>query len=139
MGAYKTESRFFGPIASALNGTSHVFVRDLELEAVIGVHKHEKLGPQPIRVNIDLTVREPLVPVDDQLRNVVDYEQIVAFVQEIVAEGHVKLVETLAERIASVCLGDDRILVARVRIEKLNAIAGARSVGIEIERVRTDG
>lgn len=124
------------PIASAAHQTVHVFVRDLDLEAVIGVHRHEKRRPQPIRVNIDLTTRAPRRALRDSLANVVDYEWVVGGVRALIAEGHVRLVETLAERIAQVCLENPRVLAARVRVEKLNAIEGAASVGVEIERAQ---
>lgn len=120
-------------IASAERSVRHVFVRDLMLEALIGVYKHEKRRHQPIRVNIDLTVTEDLH--GDRLDNVVCYEDVVKRVKAIVDDGHIHLVETLAERIATVCLGDTRVKVARVRVEKLEAISEAASVGVEIERI----
>jgi dihydroneopterin aldolase len=66
----------------------------------------------------------------------VSYEVVVRRVEQIVAQGHVHLVETLAERIADACLADERVLAARVRIEKPDIIPNARSVGVEIERIR---
>ena len=66
----------------------------------------------------------------------VDYETVVKRVRAIIARGHVNLVETLAELIAQDCLRDERVLVARIRIEKLRAIPEAVSVGVEIERAR---
>lgn len=125
-------------IASADRLERHVFVRDLELDALIGVHTHERGTTQPIRVNIDLTVREDKGPLDDDLSSVVDYEQVVKKVRAIVDAGHLNLVETLAERIAMVSFDDPRVMVARVRIEKLKAIASAASVGVEIERRRPE-
>lgn len=125
-------------IASAANAIRHVFVRDLLLDAHIGVHRHEEDAPQPIRVNIDLTVREDAAPIADRLENVVDYEHVVNGVRAIVAEGHLRLVETLAERIAAFALEDGRVRAVRVRIEKLKIIPDAASVGVEIERLAGD-
>lgn len=124
-------------IASAANAIRHVFVRDLLLDAHIGVHRHEEDAPQPIRVNIDLTVSEDAAPIEDRLENVVDYEHVVNGVRAIVAEGHLRLVETLAERIAAFALEDTRVRAVRVRIEKLKIIPDAASVGVEIERLAT--
>ena len=121
-------------IADADRAIRHVFVRDLKLDAHIGVHRHEEGRAQPIRVNIDLTVAEGAAPTGDDLAHVVDYEQVVNGVRAIVAEGHVRLVETLAERVAAFALQDTRVLAARVRIEKLQIIPDATSVGVEIER-----
>jgi dihydroneopterin aldolase len=121
-------------IADAARAIRHVFVRDLLLEAHIGVYKSEMGRTQPIRVNVDLTVSEAAH--SDKLANVVCYKTVVDGIKSLVASGHLNLVETLAERIAAQCLEDDRVLVARVRVEKLAAIAEAASVGVEIERMR---
>lgn len=123
-------------LADAERGARHVFVRDLELSVMIGVHRHERRRSQAVRINIDLTVSEGPAPVDDRLENVVDYETIVQGVKTIVAAGHINLVETLAERVAGLCLSDARVEAARVRIEKLHVLPDAASVGVEIERLR---
>jgi len=122
--------------ADARNALRHVFVRDLVLAARIGVHSHEKVGTQRIRVNVDLAVRESqLLDTGDMLENVVCYEQVVSGIRRLVDAGHVNLVETLAEKIAALCLEDGRVRLARVRVEKLDVFQDADSVGVEIERV----
>lgn len=121
-------------IADARKRIRHVFVRDLELEANIGVYRREKGQLQPVRINIDLTVEETEGEVNDRLENVVDYGAVVEAIKAILAAGHLNLVETLAERIAAHCLTDKRVKVARVRIEKLEVVPEAASVGVEIER-----
>ena len=64
----------------------------------------------------------------------VDYALLTARVRALVGAGHVLLVEQLAERVARLCLEDPRVRSARVRVEKLAAIADAAAVGVEIER-----
>ena len=123
-------------VASATSRLRHVFVRDLELMALIGIYDHEKVNKQRIIVNIDLSVHEADGPVVDEISHVVSYEIIAKKVEAIVAEGHVNLVETMAERFAEACLRDRRVAAARVRIEKPDIIPNARSVGVEIERAR---
>lgn len=120
--------------ANAASAMRHVFIRDLLLDAHIGVHKHEKGRRQRVRINIDLTVLENGPDSGDDLANVVCYEDIVGKVKSLVAAGHINLAETMAERIAGRCLEDARIVVARIRVEKLTVIAEAASVGVEIER-----
>lgn len=123
-------------VASAASGLRHVFVRDLDLMALIGIYEHEKLTPQRIVVNIDLSVEEGEGPKDDEIGHVVSYEIVVKKVEAIIAEGHTNLVETLCEKIAAACLRDKRVVAARVRVEKPDIIKNARSVGVEIERQR---
>ena len=126
------------PVASSpspsatLRGKSHVFVRDLMMTAKIGLHQHERLAGQRIRINLDLTVADN-GPIDDDYDNVVCYGGLVTGVRQVVGAGHVNLAETLAERIAEMCLADRRVLSARVRVEKLDVFPEASSVGVEIE------
>ncbi|NOT39287.1 MAG: dihydroneopterin aldolase [Alphaproteobacteria bacterium] len=121
-------------IADAKKRIRHVFVRDLELNANIGVYHREKGQLQPVRINLDLTVEETDGDIEDKLENVVDYGAVVDGIKAILAGGHMNLVETLAEKVAAHCLADRRVKVARVRIEKLKVLAEAQSVGVEIER-----
>lgn len=130
-------------VADALHGIRHVFVRDMTIAARIGVAAREKRAAQPVRINVDLAVEDEgggsnggaTVGVD-KLERVVDYEPIVAAVRRIVAEGHVALAETLAERIAEAVLVEPRVIAVRVRVEKLEVFAGVGAVGVEIERRR---
>jgi dihydroneopterin aldolase len=127
--------------ADAARATRRMFVRDLVLDARIGVYAHEQGCTQRIRVNLDLAVEDdgaanlsrPAVGADD-LGRVVDYDTVINAVRGVVTAGHVQLVETLAERMAEVCLHNKRIRMARVTVEKLDAVAGVASVGVEIER-----
>lgn len=117
-------------------GTRHVFVRDMMLQASIGVHPHEHAAPQRVRVNVDLAVAED-GDSGDRLDRVVNYAAVVERVRAIAGAGHTKLVETLAERIALACLDDARVLVARVRVEKLDVFPDVAAVGVEVERCKS--
>jgi dihydroneopterin aldolase len=121
-------------IADAAANLRHVFVRDLVVSCVIGVHAHEKDRTQRVRINVDLGVSEGDGAHHDRLENVVCYEDVVARIRAIVDDGHINLVETLAERIAAVCLQNPLCRTARVRVEKLDVFTDAASVGVEIER-----
>ena len=123
-------------VASAGARIRHVFVRDLDLMASIGIYETERAEPQRIIVNIDLSVGEGEGPNDDEIGHVVSYEIVVKKVEAILAEGHINLVETLCEKIAAACLKDRRVMAARVRVEKPDIIPNAKSVGVEIERGR---
>jgi 7,8-dihydroneopterin aldolase/epimerase/oxygenase len=129
-------TQFSNHVADAAARIRHVFVRDLTLLALIGIGAEEKIKPQRIVVNIDLSVKESDGPMPDDISHVVSYAIVVTKCEAIVAEGHVNLVETLAEKFAEACLKDKRVVAARVRIEKPDIIPNAKSVGVEIERQR---
>jgi dihydroneopterin aldolase len=112
----------------------HVFVRDLVMHCSIGVHAHEHEALQRVRLNLELRVPEGDGPLGDDLRNVVCYDEIITAVRRIVDAGHVRLIETLAERIAELCLADHRVRSVRVQLEKLDVYKDVGAVGIAIER-----
>lgn len=124
-----------GPAALADAGAavSRLVVRGLTLDCSIGVHGHERGVDQRVRIDIELTVRNDK-PLEDNIANVVSYDDVVDGVKAIIAAGHINLVETLAERIADFCLSDRRVAAARVRVEKSGAVVEAAGVGVEIER-----
>jgi dihydroneopterin aldolase len=132
-------------LASAALGLRQVFLRDLVLHANIGIYAHERRGPQRVRINIDLAVVDDGAAADapdggvgrDDLSRVVDYERLTTNVRTIIDAGHVKLVETLAERIAKSCLTDKRVRSVIIRVEKLDIFADAMSAGVQIERRQT--
>ena len=109
-----------------------VLIRNLELLARIGIHGHEQGKPQPVRFNVWLAGEFDAGI--DRLENAIDYEAVADKIRAIVAAGHVNLAETLAERVASACLEDARVMRVRVRVEKLHALPGAEAAGVEIER-----
>ncbi len=120
-------------------GIRHVFLRDMVLQGRIGVHPHEHGRVQRLRINVDLAIEERIGgPERDELALVIDYARLAQTVRDTVAAGHVKLVETLAERIARAAFFDARIRRARVRVEKLDVFDDAASVGVEIERNADD-
>ena len=125
--------------SDAAAGLRVVFVRGLELWALLGVHPHEKAAPQRVVVGVELAVRDEAAPSgvgEDDLRRTVDYSAVVRAARSIVAEGHTLLVETLAERLALAALADPRVVRVRVSVEKPDAFEDAASVGVSVERTR---
>ena len=113
-----------------------VLLRDMVLQAAIGVYPHEQGVTQRVRINISFGVIDEagLAIGRDDLSRTVSYERVVLLVRRIIDEGHVRLVETLAERIAAGVLTDRRIRVIRVKVEKLDVFPELEAVGVEIER-----
>ena len=113
-----------------------VFVRDLVVPCSIGIYPREKGLRRRVRVNAELAIDEPILG-NDEFADVVNYETIVAGIKAIAEAGHINLVETLADRVATLCLADRRVAAARVVIEKLDVYPEAESVGVVLERRRT--
>ena len=111
-----------------------LFVRDLVLPCRIGVHRHERDAPQRVRVAVELDIRDLPAPGRDAIDDVVSYDDVVAGIRQLVGSEHINLVESLAERIVEFCLEDERVVRAKVIVEKLDVLGDDTTVGVEIER-----
>jgi dihydroneopterin aldolase len=87
-----------------------------------------------VRFNVDAFVQRDFRAAAD-MRDVLSYDVISDGIRMLIADRHVDLVETLAERIAAMVLGQPRVAKVRVRVEKLDVGPGA--VGVEIIREKT--
>lgn len=114
-----------------------IFVHGLELDASIGVHPHEYDRRQRIIVDVTLDLGATPPPRHDRLGETVDYQSVARQIVAFARDGHVQLVETLADRIAEWCLQDDRVLAVTVRVAKPEALADAAAAGCEISRTRS--
>jgi len=123
-------------IAPAGPALYRIHVRDLDIAWSIGVFDHEHEAVQPIRINLELDATGLNDWEADDYTAVPCYGRIAERIRAMATEGHVRLVETLAHRIALLCLEDERIQRACVRVEKPEALKNAESVGVEIELSR---
>jgi dihydroneopterin aldolase len=114
--------------------TYRVRVRDLMLSCSIGIYDYERQHPQRVRINVELDVADPGDFAAGEFAKVLNYETIVEGAKAIVAAGHIDLVETLAERIAALCLGDPRAVSVTVAVDKLDVYSEAEAVGVSIVR-----
>lgn len=126
------------PEARDTVSTYRILVRDLVLPWRIGVRRHEIDRRQRVRINLDLIVREQADPAADSYSDVICYERIIERIRQMAESGHVKLAETVAHNIAEMCLNEPDAMEITVRVEKLEAIHDAGSVGVEITRKRAD-
>jgi FolB domain-containing protein len=112
---------------------NRIFVRDFVLPIRVGAYAHEREKLQRVRFNIEVDVLRPAHPTED-MRDVFSYDLITDGIRMIVAQEHIALLETLAERIAALVLAHPWVSAAAVRVEKLDL--GPGSVGVEIRRER---
>ena len=114
-----------------------VFIRQLRLQAWIGLYRHEKIAPQTIE--IDLEIALPLngtVFRTGKVADTIDYGVVVERIRTLLAKERFGLVESLAERVADTILGEFRAPRVKVSIAKLGVLREARQVGVSIERSR---
>jgi dihydroneopterin aldolase len=97
------------------------------------VYESERSNPQRVRFNVEAEVARATKPARD-MRDVLSYDIITDGIRLIAAEGHIPLLETLAERIANLVLDHPQVQRVTVKIEKIQI--GSGRVGVEITRQR---
>ncbi len=115
-----------------------IVIKDLLLRGVIGVNDWEREVEQDILVNVTLFADLAAAGRSDDIRDTANYRTITKKIIEHVRTSARFTVEALAADVARICLEENGVLRARVRIEKPGALRFARSVGVEIERTAAD-
>ncbi len=113
-----------------------IVIRDLRVEALIGIHRRERHVPQTVSIDLEIGVPGTAVFVSDKVADTIDYEQVALRIRALAASGHFRLVETLADRIAGLLVNELRAPWARVSVAKVGILANAKYVGVTIERRR---
>jgi dihydroneopterin aldolase len=111
-----------------------VYIRDLEVKTVIGVYEWEREIRQPVTVDLDMAHDMHHAAATDDVAHVLDYKRVAVRVTEYIEQARVKLLETLAEEIATLVMREFSVPWVRVKVGKPAALTGARAVGIIIER-----
>ena len=115
-----------------------VFIKNFIIEEIIGIHKHEKLKKQKIKFNIILNVDQRSLPNEKDIKSIVDYEKITDKLKELTRSQKYNFLESLAEDSFKEIFKDKRINSISIKIEKLEAIKNAESVGVEVFKTRKD-
>ena len=111
-----------------------VIVKNLILNAYVGIYPKEKKKKQKVRFNIEVTAKDN-IKIENKISNFISYDDIIKNVKKVLNKAHIPLVENMAEQIAKICLKDKRILKIKIKIEKLEPFKEAESVGAEIIRL----
>ncbi len=96
-------------------------VSGIECFAHHGVLEHERRDGQRFVVDLVLGLDTAPAAASDDLHETVDYGSLVGAVHAAVQTDPVDLIETVAQRIASVCLTDARVHWTRVTVRKPDA------------------
>ncbi|HID53388.1 MAG TPA: dihydroneopterin aldolase [Anaerolineae bacterium] len=116
-----------------------IFIKNLRLRGIIGIHPEERVKEQAIVINVVMFADIRPAAVSDDIADAVDYETIARQITRYVENSKNHLVEKLATNIARLVLTEcEQVAKVRVRVEKSEALPAAQSVGVEIERTRID-
>ncbi|HRQ64673.1 MAG TPA: dihydroneopterin aldolase [Xanthomonadaceae bacterium] len=115
-----------------------VFIEQLEIETLIGVHDFERARPRPLSVDVELGFDNRRAAAADRVADTVDYDAVCARIAGFAGQCRYRLIETLAERLADMLLREFDVRWLRLRITKPDAVPAARRVGVVIERGRRE-
>ena len=118
--------------------TIKLYIHGLKLSWFIGILDFEYERSQIVVFDIDMDVVVPKKEEDMSVENIVCYKSIVDSIKALREQGHVRLVETLAHRVAHVCLRDRRVVCVSVKLSKPNAVPEAENVGVIIKKRQED-
>ena len=114
-----------------------IFVRQLRLQAWIGLYRHEKIAPQTIEIDLEIALPADCAAFKTgRVADTIDYGVVVEHIRAILAKERFGLVESLAERIAESVLREFKTPRVKLSIAKLGVLRDARQVGVSIERSR---
>ena len=113
-----------------------VIITDLIFNTSIGIHDFEKEKEQQIKFNIEIDINPLLKAAENDLKSIVNYENIISKIKSITKKKHYNLLETLAEDIFTNLFLSKNIIKIKLRIEKPEIIKNTSSVGIEITKKR---
>ncbi len=111
-----------------------IYIRDLALRCIIGVHPEERREKQDVVIRLVLECDHSAAAKSDDLADAVDYEAIQKEVIQLVENSSFNLIESLAERIAQLCLQNPKVEKAIVTVDKPAALRFAKSVAVEVTR-----
>jgi len=113
-----------------------ILISDLTLLISIGIHDFEKTKKQEVKFNISIDINSSLVPNENNLNSIVNYETIVKAITKLSKNKHYELLETLAEDIFDELFKNINIQKIKLKIEKTQIIKNTSAVGIEITKKR---
>ena len=114
-------------------------ITGLECFAHHGVFDFERRDGQVFVIDLVLGLDTAPAAASDDLRQTVDYGSLVGAVKAAAERDPVDLIETLAQRIADVCLLERRVEWVRVTVHKPNAPIDATYSDVALTITRANG
>ena len=113
-----------------------IFIRDLAVNAIIGINDWERVQEQPILIYVTLFGDISAVGSSDNLEEGVNYRTVAKKLIAHTQSAQRFTVEALATDLARLCLEEEGVQKVTMRGETPGAVRYSESVGGEIERTR---
>lgn len=117
--------------------TDRILIKDLMLRCVLGLSGEERREKQDVLINLILWTDLRPAAASDSIEDTVDYSALKKRIISLVETSQYHLAESLADRIANLCLEQPMVQQVQVTVEKPTALRFAHSVGVQIIRRRS--
>ena len=111
-----------------------IFLQDLRIQAIIGIYDWERETKQTISLDLEMATDIRKAAASDNIEDTLNYKDVAKRLIKFVEESEFELVETLAERITEIIIGEFNVPWVKLHLHKPGAVRGAKDVGIIIER-----
>ena len=113
-----------------------IFIKDLKVRGILGIHDWERVTPRDIIINVTVYADTRKAAHSDDIADCVDYSALAKKIRAHAEYAARMTVEALANDLAEICLQEPKASKVVVRVEKPGAVPEAASVGVEVERKR---
>jgi dihydroneopterin aldolase len=113
-----------------------IFLRGLQVQAIIGIYKWERGATQTVTIDIDMATDVARAAAADSIDAAVNYKKVAKRLIAFTESSQFALVETLAESLARIIVTEFEVPSVRLSVSKPGAIEGSSDVGVTIERSR---
>jgi dihydroneopterin aldolase len=121
-------------MSKASSPQDRVLIRELKVEAILGILPEERVNPQPVLINITVFTDTRRAARSNDIVDAVDYAALAGAAAKLTIDGKYLLIETLVEDLAALSLSRPHVKGVSVRVEKPQAVPAATTVGVEIYR-----
>ena len=111
-----------------------IFLRQVQVETIIGVYDWERVAPQTIELDLEIGIPSEQPCHSDDIRDTIHYGVVVERIRALLAAQHFLLIEALAEHIATVIREEFGAPWVQVAVTKLGILPGVKYVGVRNER-----
>ena len=104
----------------------------------VGIHAFEKRKRQRVKFNIEITTNSKIEPDQRESSMILDYEIVIKNLTLLVKKKHYDLLEDLSESIFEMIFSYKLVKKVDLKLEKLDIIKNAESVGIEVSKIKNE-
>lgn len=111
-------------------------IKNLIVRTIIGYNPEERVNRQDVIINLEIEVDVSLAVRTDHQEGIYNYKSITKAIIAFVSESKFNLLEKLTHEVLQMIMEDERVIRAKVEIDKPGALRFTDSVSIELEAIR---